>query len=282
MSTSLTTTKETHDDDALAFISNPSPEALQAALAEGQLQKLSVPQRLQFLAATCKSIGLNPLSRPFEFITLQGKMVMYARKDATDQLRRMQNVSLKIVSREIVGDVLMVTAQAVMPGGRQDEAIGAVPWPKTGAEAQAMAAMKCETKAKRRVTLSICGLGFMDESEIGDAQTAGSFSEVSAPTMPTQADVLPKSEPESIDVEPLPPDAEDESQAPAAEDNIDERLLELLAAVSDSTHAVDLNECLRIAEGLESEASRRAAWAAMKNRADAVGVKFAKTTKQFK
>ena len=28
------------------------------------------------------------------------------------------------------------------------------------------AIMKAETKAKRRVTLSVCGLGFLDESEI--------------------------------------------------------------------------------------------------------------------
>ena len=30
----------------------------------------------------------------------------------------------------------------------------------------------CETQAKRRVTLSICGLGMIDESEITDIKTA--------------------------------------------------------------------------------------------------------------
>ncbi len=30
--------------------------------------------------------------------------------------------------------------------------------------------MKCETKAKRRATLSICGLGFLDETEIEDSR----------------------------------------------------------------------------------------------------------------
>jgi len=34
------------------------------------------------------------------------------------------------------------------------------------AEDKANAIMKCETKAKRRVTLSICGLGFLDETEV--------------------------------------------------------------------------------------------------------------------
>jgi hypothetical protein len=33
-------------------------------------------------------------------------------------------------------------------------------------DALANAIMKCETKAKRRLTLSLCGLGMLDESEI--------------------------------------------------------------------------------------------------------------------
>jgi hypothetical protein len=33
-------------------------------------------------------------------------------------------------------------------------------------EARANAMMKAETKAKRRVTLSICGLGMLDETEV--------------------------------------------------------------------------------------------------------------------
>lgn len=282
MSTALTTTKENHEDDALAFISNPSPEALQAALAEGQLQKLTVPQRLQFLAATCKSVGLNPITRPFEFITLQGKMVMYARKDATDQLRKMYNCSIKIASREVVGDVLIVTARAVLPSGREDESIGAVPWPK-GAEAMAMAAMKAETKAKRRVTLSICGLGFLDESEIDDAQRAVSFSDTTAPTMPQQADVLPKSEPESIDVEPLPPNAEDESQAPQepAEETIDESFLDLLTNINDSADAASLNACAAEIKNLDQEASRKAALNAVNKRAAALDLRFSKKDKKF-
>jgi hypothetical protein len=66
--------------------------------------------------------------------------------------------------------VLVVTARATMPDGRVDESIGALPIDKLQGEARANALMKCETKAKRRVTLSICGLGMLDESEIEGAQ----------------------------------------------------------------------------------------------------------------
>lgn len=207
----LATTSQ--EDDALALIENPSPEALQAALAEGQLQKLSVPQRLQFLSAVCKSTGLNPLTRPFEFITLQGKVVMYARKDATDQLRKRDSISLRIVSRENMDGVYVVTAQATSPNGRLDESIGAVPCSKLTGEALANAIMKAEAKAKRRVTLSICGLGFMDETEVAGAQAAP-FQDAAPVQMPQTAEVQPREESRLIEAELEPPPLEETGPVP--------------------------------------------------------------------
>jgi hypothetical protein len=49
-----------------------------------------------------------------------------------------------------------------------DAAKGAVSVQGLKGEALANALMKAETKAKRRATLSICGLGFLDETEIED------------------------------------------------------------------------------------------------------------------
>ena len=292
--TTTTITPTEKETDALAFIENPDVEALQSALAEGQLQKLTTAQRLQFLAAICRSTGLNSLTSPFSFITMQGKMVIYATKSATDQLRKLHNTSIKIVNREVMGDVLMVTARAVMPSGREDEAIGAVPWPK-GAEPQAMAAMKAETKAKRRVTLSICGLGFLDESEIEDAQLAGSFPERDAsPTMPQSADVVPaqprqtitRQEPapapattQEIPVEVMPPN--DNPQEPA-ENNIDEVLLDIFTKIGDAADANDLNSVLADCETLEAAVSKKAAWNALTTRAKVLNCKFDKTRTCFK
>jgi hypothetical protein len=158
--------------DPLGFIENPSPDALQAVLAEGNLAKLSSEQRLQFLAAVCKSVGLNILTSPFQFMTLNGKIRLYATRDCTDQLRAKHNVSIKIVDRSHISDILCVTAAASMPNGRTDESIGAVTIKGLVGEALANSLMKAETKSKRRVTLSICGLGFIDESEVEDARLA--------------------------------------------------------------------------------------------------------------
>jgi hypothetical protein len=76
---------------------------------------------------------------------------------------------LEIVSREIAGDILTVHVRARLPDGRTDEDLGAVSFPETlRGEARANAELKAVTKAKRRATLSICGLGWLDETEVED------------------------------------------------------------------------------------------------------------------
>jgi len=139
---------------------------LERVVVAGDLSKLSAAERVNYYTATCKALGLNPLSQPFQYITLNGKLTLYARKDATDQLRKMHNVSISIVSREHISDVYIVTARATTPEGRTDESIGAVSIGNLKGDLLCNAIMKAESKSKRRVTLSICGLGFIDESEI--------------------------------------------------------------------------------------------------------------------
>jgi len=138
---------------------------LERVVIGGDLSKLSTGERLTYYSQVCQSVGLNPLTRPFEYITLNGKLTLYARRDATDQLRSLKNVSVEIKSREVVEGCYVVTAGATMKD-RHDESIGAVVLGDLKGEARANAIMKAETKAKRRVTLSICGLGLLDETEV--------------------------------------------------------------------------------------------------------------------
>lgn len=139
---------------------------IEQVLISGDLARLSPDQRNIYYKSVCDSLGLNPLTRPFDYITLNGKLTLYARKDCTDQLRSLRGISIRIVSRETVEGVTIVTAQATDKVGRIDESTGAVSVANLRGEALANAVMKAETKAKRRVTLSICGLGFSDESEV--------------------------------------------------------------------------------------------------------------------
>ncbi len=136
------------------------------ALLTGDLAKLSPDQRATLVASVCRSVGLNPLTQPLQYITLNGKLTLYARKDCTDQLRAIHNVSVSIDSKEQLGDLYIVTVSAFLPNGRRDSEIGAVATSGLRGDALANAMMKSITKAKRRATLSICGLGFLDELEV--------------------------------------------------------------------------------------------------------------------
>ena len=141
---------------------------VERVLLDGDLGQLSAAQRVTYYGKVCDTLGLNPLTRPFEYLVLNNKLTLYARREATEQLRKLHHVSLTIAARELVEDTYLVTARAVLPDGRVDESIGAKSIANLKGEARANAMMTAETKAKRRVTLSICGLGMLDESEVAD------------------------------------------------------------------------------------------------------------------
>lgn len=141
-------------------------EIVERVMLEGDLSQLSTGERIAYYKATCESLGLNPLTKPFDYIKLNNKLTLYAKRDATDQLRKIHNVSVSFVARERLEDVYMVTARATLPNGRTDESAGVVSIGGLKGDALANALMKAETKAKRRVTLSIVGLGLLDETEL--------------------------------------------------------------------------------------------------------------------
>jgi hypothetical protein len=66
----------------------------------------------------------------------------------------------------LVEDIYTVTARAEDMTGRTDESCGVVSLKGFQGEARSNKIMCAETKAKRRVTLSICGLGWLDETEV--------------------------------------------------------------------------------------------------------------------
>lgn len=143
-------------------------EIIEQVLIHGDLRELTPDQRTDYYKRMCDSIGVNPLTRPFAYITLNGRLVLYALRDCTDQLRKLHAVSVVETRQEEINDVYIVVCKVKDRDERTDEARGAVHIGGLQKEALANAIMKAETKAKRRATLSICGLGFLDETEIED------------------------------------------------------------------------------------------------------------------
>ncbi len=138
---------------------------LEKVITSSDLAGLSPFEKVSHIKNVCSSLGLNPLTKPIQLIKFQGKEVMYMTKDATEQLRKNHNVSISKVENKILSDIYIVTVHATTPDGRMDASTGAISIAGLKGEALCNAMLKAETKAKRRVTLSICGLGLIDECE---------------------------------------------------------------------------------------------------------------------
>jgi hypothetical protein len=141
-------------------------------------------------------MGLDPFTKPFDILRLNGKEVLYCTRSGTQQLNKLHKVSHLITSRETNSEagVYIVTSKASLPDGRCTESIGAVNIAGLKGEMYANAIMKAETKAKRRATLDLLGLGVLDESE------AESIPNASTVALQTMVEALPQMEVESVEV----------------------------------------------------------------------------------
>jgi len=152
-------------DEPVRDIDSIDLTAIERVVVAGDLSKLTAEERWDYYRGVCQSVGLNPYTKPFEYVVLNGKMVLYANKNAGEQLRRIYGISIPQPQTQLQDGLCIVTVTGTDARGRTDSEIGAVVLP-AGGEARANALMKALTKAKRRLTLSMCGLGMLDETEV--------------------------------------------------------------------------------------------------------------------
>lgn len=148
------------------IIKQPDYNMLEKVLLQGDLSKMTPMERVHHYKTVTTSLGINEWTKPFEYIMLNNKLTLYATKNCTDQLRKLNNISIEIKQAEIKDGIFIVIAKATTPEGRSDEDIGAINIAGLKGDAYTNSIMKAYTKAKRRVTLSICGLSFVDETEL--------------------------------------------------------------------------------------------------------------------
>lgn len=139
---------------------------LERILADGDIARLTPAQRVAYYRMRCEAAGLDHRAQPFMFVSLQGKLVLYATKSATQQLAAKHRISTQIVSRGTEDGLHVVVVRASKPDGGATDEIGAVSVQGLKGEQLANAYMKAATKAKRRAVLALCGLGEMDETEV--------------------------------------------------------------------------------------------------------------------
>jgi hypothetical protein len=147
-------------------------DAIDALVLKGDTSKLSIEQKTQYYNAVCQSVGLNPATRPFQFLNFNGKEVLYPDKNCAEQMRNLRGVSLSGPKFTFEGTMIICEITATMRNGRTDTDLGIVDTSgKDKSFSRGDAMLKAVTKAKRRVTFSITGLGFLNE--ISDAVDEG-------------------------------------------------------------------------------------------------------------
>jgi len=170
---------------------NELANQLQQVILKQDLRTLSDQDKLIYYKKVCESIGINPLTKPFDYIVLNNKQTLYATKNCTDQLRSLHKISIAVKDRKIDNGLLTIVVEAEDAKGRKDSDMGFANVQGLRGDPLGNAMLKAVTKAKRRVTLSICGLGgFLDETEVEDLPQRAVSKHKQGKMTPTTQDVL--------------------------------------------------------------------------------------------
>lgn len=146
-------------DEALPTLSQ---DVIASLVLNGDLSKLTPGQKVQYYRAMCNRLGLDPATQPFKLLKFEGKEVLYCDRSGVQQLNKLHKISHEVKRDEVVSDVYKVFARAIGEDGRFTESCGAVAVSGLSGKALANAMMSAETKAKRRATLDLVGLGMDD------------------------------------------------------------------------------------------------------------------------
>lgn len=156
-------------------------EIVSSIILNNDLSRLSKEQQVQYVAYRCQKAGLDVAGSPFNLIpNKEGKLFLYANKEAAAQLNQLRSLS-PVVSKEefLMENTIYKVTYKVTENGRSTEDCGAVGLVKIkkGINGQpdeprkmspdevADAIMKAHTKAKRRAILTHCGIGTNDLDE---------------------------------------------------------------------------------------------------------------------
>lgn len=195
----------TREDIDLDAMLDDAAIAMQRVSAAGRDTKaLTHEERVATLSALSKALGLNPLTNPVQFLSLSGREVLYVTKQATDQIAARLRLNRETVAGPEVRDfggtkLVFCQVKVTAPDGRSEVSTATLPFADP-----VNVLMKCETKAKRRATLSLAGLGLLTEEEmetipgaqpsptvdlvaIGIERSIGTRPTIPAPALPAPA-----------------------------------------------------------------------------------------------
>lgn len=253
---------------------------VESLVTRGDISGLSAGEKAAYYIKRCEQLGLDPASKPFAVLRLNGKEVLYAEKGAADQLAAMHRINRKITDGPKVIDLggkklLYVQCEASHPNGRVEMDVATVPL--AGDLDNLM--MKIVTKAKRRATLAILGLGMLDQTEVEGIpdHAKGGTVEIDLPpqhaAVRTERAGLPP--PRDHDAANTHMEEPERPEVVEAADVVVATLADFLAGVNVADSVANLADRWRMAREdvktwREPNAARKA-WDAVRARAEALG-----------
>jgi hypothetical protein len=149
-----------------------SSNELEKVILNADLSSLTGEQRVNYYMQVCNQYGLDAFTRPFEYIKLNNKLVLYATKSCASALQELKSISVEIVKQEQFQDVWIVTVRGTRANEKAAdgrviaENVGITPIKGLSGDQLSNSIMKAVTKAQRRLILQMCGLGSTDETEL--------------------------------------------------------------------------------------------------------------------
>ncbi len=137
----------------------------QKAAMSGNLRALTSDEQWQYYLAMCDHLGLDPVSRPFDWIDQEGKLSLYPNANCAAQLAQKGEISFPEYATEMIGEVFVYRVRATSNDERELWATGAVPVGRTALET-ARAIKKAETQARRRAVFALGGLALTEAEEM--------------------------------------------------------------------------------------------------------------------
>jgi hypothetical protein len=147
------------------------PKVIESIVMNGDLSKLQPAQKVAYYNYRCSQAGLDPAAKPFDLLKLNGKEVLYANAQCTQQLCAIHKLSTQVTHREKMDDIYLVSVRVTGADGRLSENQGAVAVAHLKGDALANAVLKATTKAIRRAVLAHLDSGCSTKRKPKQSQT---------------------------------------------------------------------------------------------------------------
>lgn len=170
------------------------------------LDRLSEEQRQEYYLAACEYLRIPPELNVLAFHWMdQGdgvrKLVLYAKKGATDIIRNNLGISVIDLKKEAGNGEVTWVVKGQNKEGRTEMSSGSKSIQGLRGRELESAIMWAQTKALRRMTLQFVGGGILDETEIAEPTTTDIKNAVSLAEVAAQPSVPQNNAPGQVQVE---------------------------------------------------------------------------------